>query len=70
MQRRNNSHSDGFQKASLVSSVLAAVAPFQVCAVKKPALPQDVGSSVADLIKAGKHDSKTHTSTDGVMVMF
>lgn len=54
MQRRNNSHSDGFQKASLVSSVLAAVAPFQVCAVKKPALPQDVSSSVTDLVKAGK----------------
>lgn len=41
-------YSDGFQKASLVSSLLTAVAPCQVCAVQKPAFPQYISSSVAD----------------------
>lgn len=41
-------YSDGFQKASLVSSLLTAVAPCQVCAVQKPAFPQHISSSVAD----------------------
>lgn len=47
----SNSHSDGFQKASLVSSVLTPVALLQVCAVKEPAFSQHVGSGVSDLVQ-------------------
>lgn len=41
-------YSDGFQKASLVSSVLDAVALCQVRAVQEPAFSQHISSCVAD----------------------